>query len=169
MDATTHVALLRAVNVGGTGKLPMAELRAICTELGFGNVRTYIASGNVVFTSPLSETEIVHLLETRLTEYTGRPTAVLVRTAVEMRAVLASNPFPEAPGNRVLVTFMAEPPPADSLETVRGQTVEQVVLGTREVYVHYADGVAGSKLRIPGAERGTARNMNTIAKVVGMV
>ncbi|QWG11229.1 DUF1697 domain-containing protein [Bradyrhizobium sediminis] len=60
------VALLRAVNVGGTGKLPMSDLKDICEELGFGAVRTYIASGNVVFTFGKSEAAIKTALEKRL-------------------------------------------------------------------------------------------------------
>src|SRR6478735_3955744 len=55
---TTYIALLRAVNVGGTGKLPMSELKAMCEKAGFTQVRTYIASGNVVFTSRKSETAV---------------------------------------------------------------------------------------------------------------
>lgn len=55
---STYIALLRAVNVGGTGKLPMADLKAMCVELGFGKVQTYIASGNVVLQSKLSEAKL---------------------------------------------------------------------------------------------------------------
>jgi uncharacterized protein (DUF1697 family) len=55
---TRYIALLRAVNVGGTGKLPMAELRSMCESVGFTNVRTYIASGNVVFDSKLAEASV---------------------------------------------------------------------------------------------------------------
>src|SRR5207244_5539869 len=75
------IALLRAVNVGGTGKLPMSELKAMCEELGFGSVRTYIASGNVVFTSRKSEAAIKAALEKRLEAYAGKPVGVLVRSA----------------------------------------------------------------------------------------
>src|SRR5882757_1229406 len=74
------VALLRAVNVGGTGKLPMGELKAMCEELGFGAVRTYIASGNVVFTSRVSESAIKSALEKRLATYAGKPVGVMERS-----------------------------------------------------------------------------------------
>ena len=79
---TSFVALLRAVNVGGTGKLPMSDLKAICEELGFGTVRTYIASGNVVFTSRKSEAAVKAELEKRLAAYAGKPVGVLVRSAL---------------------------------------------------------------------------------------
>ena len=94
---TAFVALLRAVNVGGTGKLPMSELKAMCEALGFEAVRTYIASGNVVFTSRKSESAVKKALEARLEAYAGKPVGVMVRTAAEMQAVLKDNPFPKAP------------------------------------------------------------------------
>src|SRR6516165_12256828 len=96
----SFVALLRAVNVGGTGKLPMSELKAMCEELGFTAVRTYIASGNVVFTSRKSEAAIKSALEKRLQTYAGASVGVLVRSAAEMVQVAADNPFPKAAPNR---------------------------------------------------------------------
>ncbi|HEU5116773.1 MAG TPA: DUF1697 domain-containing protein, partial [Isosphaeraceae bacterium] len=68
---TTYLALLRAVNVGGTGKLPMSDLRALCEAAGFTNVRTYIASGNVLFETENSARQIKTKLESRLAEYAG--------------------------------------------------------------------------------------------------
>ena len=69
----SFIALLRAVNVGGTGKLPMSELKAMCEELGFTAVRTYIASGNVVFATRKSEAAVKTALEKRLEAYAGKP------------------------------------------------------------------------------------------------
>src|SRR5258707_5424610 len=97
---TAFVALLRAVNVGGTGKLPMSDLKEMCEALGFEGVRTYIASGNVVFVSRKSEAAVKAALEARLKTYAGKPVGVLVRTAAEMQAVLKNNPFPKPPANR---------------------------------------------------------------------
>ena len=164
----THIALLRAVNVGGTGKLPMAELRAMCEQAGFADVRTYIASGNVVFRSALPEYKVAAALEARLAAYAGKPVGVLVRTAAEMAAVLAANPFPDAPGNRVMAIFLDSPPPADALEHASGCRHEAMALGRREIYVHYGEGMADSRLRIPAAKAGTARNLNTVAKLAVM-
>jgi uncharacterized protein (DUF1697 family) len=90
---TSFVALLRAVNVGGTGKLPMEDLRSLCTDAGFAKVQTYIASGNVVFTCRKSETQVKAMLEASLAEYAGKKIGVFVRTAAEMADVSASNPF----------------------------------------------------------------------------
>jgi uncharacterized protein (DUF1697 family) len=162
------VALLRAVNVGGTGKLPMTELKAMCEELGFGAVRTYIASGNVVFTSRKSESAIKAALEKRLHAYAGAPVGVLVRSAAEMAEVLAANPFAKMAPNRTVAIFLDKAPPATALADVRGQKTEEIKLGRREIYVHYGDGMGTSKLAIPAAKAGTARNMNTIATLAKM-
>lgn len=162
------VALLRAVNVGGTGKLPMTELKAMCEELGFAAVRTYIASGNVVFTSRKSEAAIKSALEKRLQANAGAPVGVLVRSAAELAKVLADNPFPKAAPNRTVAIFLDKAPPADTLAGMRGQKDEEIRLGRREIYVHYGDGMGTSKLVIPAAKTGTARNMNTIATLAKM-
>ncbi|MEA3090727.1 MAG: hypothetical protein QOJ04_2069 [Caballeronia sp.] len=162
---TTYAALLRAVNVGGTGKLPTPELRAMCDSVGFSNVRTYIASGNVVFESKLSEASAKARLERCLETYAGKPVGVLVRTGAELAAVLANNPFSSAAPNRTVAIFLDAPLPSDVLDSVSGQQTEEIALGTREIYVHYKDGIARSKLKIPGAATGTARNMNTVAKL----
>jgi uncharacterized protein (DUF1697 family) len=162
------IALLRAVNVGGTGKLPMTELKAMCEQAGFSKVKTYIASGNVVFQSKLSEAKVKSTLEKALATYAGKPVGVLVRTAEEMAAVLAANPFPQMPGNRTVAIFIDTPPPPDALTHATGIREEKMSLGLREVYVYYGDGMADSKLKIPAAKTGTARNMNTIAKLAEM-
>jgi uncharacterized protein (DUF1697 family) len=164
----SFVALLRAVNVGGTGKLPMSDLKDICEELGFGAVRTYIASGNVVFTSGKSEAAVKGALEKRLEAYAGKPLGVLVRTAAEMAQVLSDNPFPKAAPNRTVAVFLDRAPPAETLAGVRGQRNEQIQLGRREIYIHYGDGMAKSKLIIAAAKTGTARNMNTVATLARM-
>lgn len=163
-----RVALLRSVNVGGNGKLPMAELRAMCEAAGLLHVRTHIASGNVVFASPLEEGEIVAALEARITDYAGRHIAVLVRDAAEMRTVLAENPFPEANPSQTVAIFLHKPP-VDAVETARGRTVERIASGRREIYVDYAGSMSQSKLSLAASREGTARNMNTVARMAEMV
>jgi uncharacterized protein (DUF1697 family) len=115
---TAFVALLRAVNVGGTGKLPMTELKAFCEAEGFTKVKTYIASGNVVFEAAMTEAKVKAALEKRLEAYAGKPVGVMARTAAEMAAVLAANPFPDAPPNMTVAIFLNDPPPADALDRV---------------------------------------------------
>jgi len=162
------IALLRAVNVGGTGKLPMSDLKAMCEELGFADVRTYIASGNVVFVSRKSEAAAKAALEKGLEAYAEKPVGVLVRTADAIARVLADNPFPKLVPNRTMAVFLERAPPADTLATVRGQKDEKIRLGKREIYIHYGEGMAKSKLVIPAAKLGTARNMNTVAVLAKM-
>lgn len=166
---STFIALLRAVNVGGTGKLPMTELKRMCESAGFTAVRTYIASGNVVFDSKKSPAQVKATLEAALLQYAGKPVQVMVRTGPELADVLASNPFPQAAPNRTVAIFLDSAPPADTLEKLSGQKDEEVELGKREIYVHYGEGMGQSKLKIRAASEGTARNINTVAKLVEMV
>ena len=165
---SVFIALLRAVNVGGTGKLPMTELKAMCEASGFTDVKTYIASGNVVFRAAVDAGKAKAALEARLTDYAGKPVGVIIRTPTEMAAVLAANPFPDAPGNRTVAIFLETAPPAGSLDDVKHRKSEILALGTREIYVCYGDGMADSRLVIPAAKAGTARNMNTVARLAGM-
>jgi uncharacterized protein (DUF1697 family) len=165
MKMNAYIALLRAVNVMGAGKLPMTELKSLCEAAGFKSVRTYIASGNVVFQSVKTEAKVKSILEATLAQRGGKPVTVLVRSAAEMVAVLAANPFPQMPANRTLAHFLDKPPAADALQTITKQTCEELALGLREIYVYYADGVGESRLNIPAAKYGTARNMNTVAKL----
>ena len=167
---TSYIALLRSVNLVGNSVLKMADLRAIADELGLASVRTFIASGNLLFTSDMPEEHLRRVLEERVAEHMGRSVRVIVRTAAEMEAVARANPFANAAGNNTLVFFMNEPPPADLLATVRNKADdERVAIGSREVYVAYGErGIGKSRLRIPAAESGTARNMNTVAKLAAL-
>ncbi len=165
----SFVTLLRAVNVGGTGKLPMRSLKAVCEAAGFIDVRTYIASGNVVFSTALDEAEIKARVTSGLKAETGSAIGVLVRSAGEMVEILQANPFKAAPPNHVVVIFLDEPPDIIGLEQITGKGQdEDVRLGRRELYVRYSSSMARSTLRIPAAKFGTARNMNTVAKLVSM-
>ena len=165
---TGYVALLRAVNVGGTGKLPMSKLTDLCESAGLTEVRTYIASGNVVFRSDRAEAEIQSDLEDRLHAYAGKSVGVVVRTASEIADVLARNPFTDASGNRVMALFVNGQLPAHPLDGVTGAKDEQICLGKRELFVLYPSGMATTRLRIPSEKSGTARNMNTVAKLAEM-
>jgi uncharacterized protein (DUF1697 family) len=159
------VALLRGVNVGGINKLPMERLKALGELAGFANVRTYIASGNLVFDSDASEGTCRERLEAAIEAEFGKRLGVLVRSAEEMAKIVAANPFADCPGNRVVAIFIDGPL---SLEGVKHHTNERLELGDRAIYAHYPDGQGVSKLAIPAAKHGTARNMNTVAKLAEM-
>jgi uncharacterized protein (DUF1697 family) len=166
---TAYAGLLRAVNVGGTGKLPMSELRQLCEECGLSSVATYIQSGNVVFASKRAEASVQKLLEQALAKHMGKPYGVLVRTAAELRALLEQNPFAAAPSNRVIVLFLDQAPPADSLKGVVAPTGEQLALLGRELFIHYPQGQGTSKLKLPFQKTGTGRNLNTVRKLLDML
>jgi len=162
----TYIVLLRAVNVGGTGKLPMADLRRMCNEAGFAVIGTYIQSGNVVLQSSATANAVKSMLERRLRGETGKEIQSFIRSAAEMRAVLRANPFPQADPRRTYAFFLDEPPSREALTPSGRQADEQIGAGTCEIYVYYPSGMGQSKLVIPAASRGTARNMNTVAKLV---
>jgi uncharacterized protein (DUF1697 family) len=161
---TSYVALIRAVNVGGR-QLKMADLIRIAAELKLGSPRTYIASGNLVFTSNKSEGALKSALQKALGKHWGVTVDVLIRTAGEMAAAVKGNPFSDESGNHVVAIFLDEPPSADALDDAKGVADERMALGAREIYVHYPSGMGRSKLRIPAAASGTARNMNTVTKL----
>ena len=163
-----YVALLRAVNVGGTGALTMAELKAICQKLSFADVATYIQSGNVVFRADGSGATVQARLEAALAERMGTATGVILRSAAEMQAATDRVPFPDAEPNQLLVTFLPEPPPADALDRLSAPGGEQVVIVGRETYIHYPDGIGRLKLKLPALQTGTARNLNTVRKLAEM-
>lgn len=164
-----YAAFLRAVNVGGRGKLPMADLRALCDGAGFGQVQTYIASGNIALHSDLSAPEVQAKLEAALLDYAGHPVAVLVRKPQELNQILASNPYAAHPGNQVMALLLNTPAAPGDLDAPKGQKDEQLSLGAREIYVYFPSGMGQSRLQIPHADVGTARNMNTIAKMASML
>jgi uncharacterized protein (DUF1697 family) len=163
---TVFIALLRAVNVGGTGKLPMAELRALCEQHGFEDVRTYIQSGNVVFVSALAKDEVKAMLEAALAEKMGKPVGVLLRTRAELKAAYDHNPFPDADPKQVIVLFLDEKPKKGALDGVVIPGSERLELRGRELFIHYPDGQGSSKLKVPFAQVGTGRNLNTVAALI---
>lgn len=161
-------ALLRAVNVGGTGKLPMSELRSLCIDLGFGNVRTYIQSGNLLVDSDLGAGGVQSLLERALRERMGRDVPVFVRTPRQLREIVDGNPYPEAPPNRVLVLFLDRTVPTGTVEAVDTPGGERLTARDREIYIFFPEGQGRSKLKVPLAGEGTARNLNTVARLADM-
>ena len=164
-----YAALLRAVNVGGTGALPMAELKAMGEACGFANVRTWIASGNLLFESDVSEADIKMALEAKLAAYAGKPVEVFVRTGAELAAIVEADPFPYAHGSRHLVYFYDDIPAADLIAQCRDINGERLALGTRELYVDYGEGIRFTKLKIPSKTDRTGRSINTVRKLASLL
>lgn len=160
---TSYVALLRGVNLRGGTTLRMADLKSIAEGLGLGSARTFIASGNLLFASNKSEAAIKSELQAAVGKHMSREVRVMVRTADEMAAVAKANPFIDEAGNKVVAIFLDGAPPKDAIESAKNIADERLALGRREIYVHYPSGQGPSKLQIPAAAKGTARNMNTVA------
>ncbi|AHJ65686.1 DUF1697 domain-containing protein [Granulibacter bethesdensis] len=153
---TVYAPLLHAVNVGGTGKLPMTTLTLICETIGFKKVKTYKARRQSSRCDPPLKTSSMFTLQKR---------GVIVRTATEIADTLARNPFTDSPDNRVMALFVDRVLPADPLDHVPGLKNEPVRSGKRELFALYPDGMAHTHLHLPLEKSGTARNMNTVAKL----
>lgn len=164
-----YAVFLRAVNVGGAGKLPMAELKLMCEALGFINIKTYIASGNVVFDTEQGEPQIREALSKKLLNFMGKPVPVFIRTMDELSGLLSDNPFPHVEENKHMVIFLDETPAADIAFDAKHHTDELIAIRERVLHVYYPSGMGKSKLKINGAEQGTARNMNTVRKVLELM
>jgi uncharacterized protein (DUF1697 family) len=161
-----HVALLRAVNVGGRGKVPMAELRDLFEELGHTEVQTYIASGNVVFAGKPD----AQRLERAIADRFGVETTVILRTAKQLQAVLGAHPFGKDT-SQTYVTFLVDKPTAAAVKAVHALEIapdEARVIG-RELYLRFPQGLGRSKTpaRVDRALKvaGTNRNWRTVAKL----
>jgi len=170
-----YVALLRGVNVGGKGQVPMAELRTVFESLGHADVVTYIQSGNVVFTSAKALRSAAPI-EAALASAFGLKTAVMLRTPAEMDAVIEHNPYPGAASgpSTLHVTFLNRPPEKAALAKVDGRSFapEEFTVRQRDVYLHLPNGIGRSKLatvlaRAFGPEA-TTRNWNTVKKLAAM-
>ncbi len=165
----TLIALLRGINVGGNTLLPMAELREICSGLGFLNVRTYIQSGNIIFESNLREEKALKILENALQAKKEKHIAVIIRSPDELESIISNNPFPNAKPNQVGVLFLSSLVQNDFLKEITIKGDEEVTILGREVYIHYPNGMGRSKLKLPKmAELGTVRNINTVTRLAEM-
>ena len=177
MSSERQVALLRSINVGGTKKVPMAELRALCEGLGWSEVKTYIASGNVLFTPPLGAEApaLAGDLAEAVRGHFGFEVPVVVRSAAGLRAALEEVPFSGADVDDKLlhVVFLDGVPAPErvaALDPDRSPGDRFAVVGDR-LYVRYGTGAGSTKLTLGWFEKqldvaGTARNWRTVGKLV---
>lgn len=171
----TYVALLRGVNIG-QNVLKMERLREVCGKIGMKNVRTYVQSGNVVFEADGAASKWEQALQKKLAGETRLPVTVLVRTAAEIKKVLAGNPFLKDKGidtKRLAVVFLQEVPSRQALEKMRAVDVgnERFHSAGREIYIHCPDGFGRTKLYALDkflAQRTTTRNWNTVTTLCAM-
>jgi uncharacterized protein (DUF1697 family) len=166
---STHVALLRGINVGGRTKVPMKELRALFETMGFTNVTTYVQSGNVVFDATAAPK--AGAIQARIAEAFGFDVAVVLRTAKELAAVMAANPFP-ADAAKVHVVFLHKAPVPSAFAKVDAAVFapEEFALGRKELYLHLPNGVGRSKLAAAlvrqAPPEATMRNWRTVETLV---
>ncbi len=175
---TTYVALLRGINVGGKKRVPMQTLRDLLTGMGCESVRTHLNSGNAVFTHPKADADgLAAELERAIERELGFQVTCLVREAGDIRRVVDANPFAgrDIANPRFLVTFLDRPADPAAVADIdpAAYAPEEFVLRERELYVYYANGIRDSKLAKVLTERrlgvvGTARNWNTVTKLVDM-
>lgn len=171
------IALLRAVNVGGR-KLPMAELRALCGELGWEDVETYIQSGNVLFSAPGRIEALESRLEEAIKDRFAMDVPVMVRTASQWAGYAAANPFPKAAEDepnrlQLLVSKQALKEDAADKLMERALAGESVRAAGGALWFHFPAGVGTSKL-VPAVidkavgSPGTSRNWRTVLKLQEM-
>lgn len=171
----TFIALLRGINVSGHKKVPMAKLRTLCEELGFANVRTYIQSGNVIFSASEKQMELEAKLERAIAECFGFPVDTLVRAAKDWPNLIRQNPFLDAcekEPHLVLLCLSKRPPQKDAVIALRerAKNGERIEFTEGALWLHYAAGIAQSKLspalidRLVGSPV-TGRNYRTVVKL----
>ena len=176
----THIALLRAVNLGGLNQVAMADLRSLCAKLGFADAASLLASGNLVFRTSLKPcSEIEKMLEAEAERKLRLKTDFFVRTAQEWHQLIRSNPFPrEAEHDPAYLVAMLLKDEADASDVKKLQAAiegrEVVRAKGRVAYVTFPDGQGRSKLTRAIIEKGlgtrtTGRNWNTVLKLAAMV
>ena len=171
---TQAIVLLRGVNVGGHRKLPMADLKRALAELGYGDVQTLLASGNVVVdagtTTPAA---LEKKLEADLQRALGLQTDVMVRDPIQWSAIIAANPFvneAKADPSHLLMVALKEPPSSSARAAIEAWPGPELIhVGDREAFVFYGDGMRDSKLNLSKLGTGTGRNWNTVLKLQALV
>jgi len=172
------IALLRAINVTGTGTVPMKDLKAACEAAGLKQVSTYIASGNIVISSGKSATAVKSVIAGILRERFGlTKNHTMIRTLDDLAKVIARNPFADAAdarANWLLVNFLDARPPASAAAALAAYTgPERLHLDGMHLYIDYKEGVGRSKVTPAFLEKAlqvpsTGRNWNTTAKLLAM-
>jgi uncharacterized protein (DUF1697 family) len=175
----THVALLRAINVGGNNMLPMSELAKFCTSAGCADVQTYIQSGNVLFRADAAcAKRMPAAVEDMIEKRFGFRPPIVVRTAKEMREVVRANPFARngSDTSATYVAFLSAAPTAQRIATLDpnrspGDTYE---VHGREIYMNLLAGAGKTKLTTAYfdsklATVSTFRNWRTVLTLTGML
>jgi uncharacterized protein (DUF1697 family) len=171
-----YIAMLRGINVGGHKRVPMERLRALCEELGFEQVRTFIQSGNLVFKAAKSSpADLSAKIEKKIMAEFGFAVSVMTRTPEELAQAMRNSPFAEeskVEPAKVHVVFLSGVPKAEAAKKLEALATpaEQIRHRGREVHLYYRDGMGRAKITGSVLERvlsvaATARNWNTVNKL----
>ena len=136
---------------------------------GFANCRTFINSGNLLFTSELGEAEVKQRIEQRMAEYFGKPCPSMSAAPRKWPRRPGATPFRDDKPSQVMAYFIDEKPTQQMLDEARDVQGERLALGPRLIYVSYGEGIGKSKLKLPAIKQGTARNMNSVAKIAELL
>lgn len=171
----TQIALLRGINLGANRRIAMGELRELLTDLGYGDVRTLLQSGNIVLDTRLGPEKLARTLERQIADGTGVDPAVVVRSRDELAEVVERNPLGDVADDpkRHTVYFLSGEPDADAVRALESEDVapEAVVVAGREIYTWHPNGIQRSPLvklvgKAPLGVTATARNWNTVLKLL---
>jgi uncharacterized protein (DUF1697 family) len=176
---TTYIALLRGINVGGHNKLKMESLRELCKSLKFQRVETYVQSGNIVFQAKDKDSAMLAFkLETAIELANGFRPTVICRTATELTATAARNPFfgrEQIESSRLGVCFLGAELSSEAREKILKIKTdpEELHFGIQELFIYFPNGMGQSKLSMAAIERAaktaiTVRNWNTVTKLIEM-
>lgn len=169
-----YVAFLRGINLGPAKKVSMPRLRDLAEGLGYTDVTTYINSGNLILTANDAAATIEQRLHGAIADQLGLTVDVAVRTPARLASIVAENPFPDGDPTYVTVAFLTKPAPADAKRKVAelATAAEPYLFSGQEVYVHYTEGQARSKLAAKFADllgvSATVRNLRTVTKVLAL-
>jgi uncharacterized protein (DUF1697 family) len=170
-----HITLLRGINIGSRNRIAMPTLRAALEDAGFGDVRTYLQSGNVVLSSSARADAVARKVHRVIANEFGLDIAVVIRTRAQLAKVVELNPLANVAKNpkRYQVSFLATKPSRAVVRRVEDAAApkERVVVHGREIYAWHPGGAARSKLwaLLAGQKLGvtaTSRNWTTVTKLL---
>lgn len=175
LPLTTHIALLRGINVGGHRQVGMTDLRNFIAQVGLQDCRSLLQSGNLIFTSSVrTGDELERFLESEAADRLSLDVDFFVRTPEEWKSIIRQNPFrkeAERDPGHLIVLFLKKVPDAKDIAALQADIKGPEVIKAKgkQAYIFYPDGQGRSKLTHTMIEkrlgRGTGRNWNTVLKL----
>jgi uncharacterized protein (DUF1697 family) len=171
-----YIVLLRGINISGQKIIKMADLRAVLGKEGLSNVQTYIQSGNVVFESDKSKSDLTSLIINTIEKRYGFIVPTFIITPKELKKAISNNPYGNMEGNKLYLTFLSGKENSEGMESIQNkvQVNEFLQLIENVMYFHCPDGVAKSKITNNLIEKklevkATTRNWRTCGKLIELI